>query len=54
MEVLLVNNNMRVLLVNKTKTKNFADLKKKFLDFPNDIYFGKKNSAGAVERVVEI
>ena len=34
---------MRVLLVNKTKTKNFADLKKKFLDFQN---FQKSNFDG--------
>ena len=43
MEVLLVNNNMRVLLVNKTKRKNFADFIKKNVDFLN---FQKSNFDG--------
>ena len=34
---------MRVPLVNKTETKNFADLKKNFVDFQN---FQKSNFDG--------
>ena len=40
---------------NRTKSYKLELVNNKYLEsFPNDIYFEEKNSAGAVERAVEI